>query len=83
MNLEPVDGPILLTAQDLAKLRLVLSTYQDGTGMLAASNGRTLPGWRDFERAVAGVFAGESQESKYVFDVVLSNPDQNGKPPLW
>jgi len=78
MNFESVDGPILLTAQDLEKLRLVLSTYQDGTGMLAASNGKTLPGWRDFERAVAAVFAGESQESKYVFDVVISSPDQTG-----
>ncbi len=76
MNLEPGDGPILLTAEDLGKLRLVLSTYQDGTGMLAASDGKTLPGWRDFERAVAAVFTGESQESKYVFDIFpLMLPD--------
>lgn len=78
MSSEAVNGPILLTAQDLGKLRLVLSTYQDGTGMLATSKGRTLPGWRDFERAAAAVFAGESQESKYVFDVVISHPNQTG-----
>lgn len=76
MSSEPVDGPTVLTAQDLEKLRLVLSTYQDGTGMLAIPKGKTLPGWRDFERAVAAVFAGESQENKYVFDVVVSNLNQ-------
>lgn len=62
------------TAQELEKLRLLLSTYQDGTGMLALRGGRTLPGWRDFERSVALVFNGEAQESKAVFDILLSNP---------
>ncbi len=43
--------------------------------MLAASNGLTLPGWRDFERAVAAALDGKAQESKYVFDVIISKPD--------
>lgn len=42
-----------LTLNQIEKLRLLLSTCQDGTGQLAAQNGLTLPGWRDFERAVA------------------------------
>lgn len=35
-------------------------------------NGMTLPGWRDFERAVALAFKGEAQENKAIFDVTLS-----------
>ena len=59
--------------QEVEKLRLILSTYQDGTGMLAAAQGRTLPGWRDFERSVALAFNGEASESKAIFDVLLTN----------
>ncbi len=43
--------------------------------MLAQKNGMTLPGWRDFERAVALAFGGEAQENKAIFDVLLSSPD--------
>lgn len=57
--------------REVERLRLILSTYQDGTGMLQAENGMTLPGWRDFERAVALAFNGEAQESKAIFDVLL------------
>lgn len=59
--------------QEVEKIRLVLSTFQDGTGMLAQKEGLTLPGWRDFERTVALVFAGEAQENKAVFDVLLTS----------
>jgi hypothetical protein len=55
---------------ELEKLRLILSTYPDGTGMLNIG-GRNLPGWWDFERAVALAFGGEAQESKAIFDVIL------------
>jgi hypothetical protein len=41
--------------------------------MLVTKTG-TLPGWRDFERAVAATFNGVAQESKAVFDVLL--PDE-------
>lgn len=61
------------TKGELEKLRLILSTYQDGTGMLNTA-GRNLPGWRDFERAVALAFGGEAQESKAIFDVLLTDP---------
>src|SRR5690348_17258987 len=67
---EDVRRPISPTPPQIEKLRLILSTYQDGTGMLI-SNGRNLPGWRDFERAVAIAFNGKAQESKHVFDVIV------------
>lgn len=66
----------LPTKREVERLRLILSTYQDGTGMLAGKNGMTLPGWRDFERAVALAFNGEAQESKAIFDVLLPSEDR-------
>ena len=44
--------------------------------MLAIENGRTLPGWRDFERTVATTFNGENQENKSIFDVLLNDPNR-------
>jgi hypothetical protein len=61
------------TPSEVEELRLILSTYQDGTGMLAQKGGATLPGWRDFERTVAVVFGGEAQENKAIFDVLVPN----------
>lgn len=55
-------------AAELERFRLVLSTFQDGSGMNA---GGRQPGWRDFERSIAEVFGGTSQENKAVFDVLL------------
>ena len=66
------------TPQEFEKFRLILSTYQDGTGMLAAGGGRTLPGWRDFERAIALTFNGAASENKDIFDVRLPSPNQPG-----
>lgn len=66
------------TPREVERLRLFLSTYQDGTGMLVQSDGSTLPGWRDFERAVALALGGEAQESKFVFDVLLPVPNRPG-----
>jgi hypothetical protein len=63
--------------RELQRVRLILSTFQDGTGQLALKNGLTLPGWRDFERAVALGFGGAAQESKFVFDVLLSASDRS------
>lgn len=64
-----VDRPPI--SAEIEKLRLVLSTYQDGSGMLR-HNQQTLPGWRDFERAVAFVFNAEATEDKGIYDVLLS-----------
>lgn len=65
------------TMNELQKFRLLLSTYQDGTGQLALKNNMSLPGWRDFERSVALAFGGEAQESKAIFDVLLSDSTGN------
>jgi len=62
-----------LTARQVEQIRLILSTFQDGTGMLAQSDGSTLPGWRDFERTVALALNGQAQESKAIFDVLVVN----------
>ena len=75
MSLPFVDRPP--TDAEVERIRLILSTYQDGTGMLQVKGGGTLPGWRDFERAVALALGGSAQESKAVFDVILSG----AKPP--
>lgn len=61
------------TAAELERFRLVLSTYQDGSGMLQ-NGSTTLPGWRDFERSLAVAFGGVAQESKAIFDVLIPNP---------
>ncbi len=65
------------TKKYVEKLRLILSIYQDGTGQLAHKGGNSLPGWRDFERAVALAFEGIAQESKAIFDVLLPTPRTN------
>jgi hypothetical protein len=58
------------TPQEVERLRLVLSTFRDGSGMIAAGD-ETFPGWRDFERAVAAVLGGSAPEAKGVFDVIV------------
>ncbi len=60
------------------RLRLILSTYQDGSGQQSVKDGRTLPGWRDFERAVAIAFGGQAQENKFIFDVLVPDSHRNG-----
>lgn len=60
-----------LGIKEVEKIRLILSTYQDGSGMLTKKDGSTLPGWRDFERTIALVLNGKAQENKAVFDVLV------------
>lgn len=64
------------TKKEVERFRLILSTYQDGSGQQASKNGSTLPGWRDFERSVALAFNGVAQESKFIFDVLIPNPSR-------
>ncbi len=73
MSLPFVDRPP--TDCEVEKIGLILSTYQDGTGMLRLKDGTNLPGWRDFERSVAFALDGITLESKAVFDVILSRSD--------
>jgi len=67
----------ILTLSQVEKVRLILSTYQDGTGQLTLKTGRTLPGWRDFERAVALALGGIGQENKAIFDVLTPKLGRN------
>jgi len=60
----------MITTRYVEKLRLALSTYQDGTGQLMEQD-KSLPGWRDFERSVALAFDGLTSESKAIFDVLV------------
>ena len=62
------------TSGQVEKLRLILSTYQDGMGQLVYEPNTSLPGWRDFERSVALAFDGVAQESKAIFDVLVPLP---------
>jgi len=64
--------------KEFERLRLILSTFQDGTGQQSVPGGLTLPGWRDFERSVALVFGGIAQESKAIFDVLIPDPRHSG-----
>ncbi len=57
--------------EEVERLRLLLSTFQDGTGQNA---GGTKPGWRDFERVVAILLGGEAVENKAIFDVQVDDP---------
>ncbi|MCB8992220.1 MAG: hypothetical protein H6665_16475 [Ardenticatenaceae bacterium] len=61
------------TDLEVERFRLILSTYQDGSGMLERG---TLPGWRDFERSVAAAFNGLTSESKFIYDVLIPVPDK-------
>lgn len=58
------------TSAETERFRLILSTYQDGSGMLKRGE-RTLPGWGDFERSIAAAFKGRTTESKWIYDVIL------------
>ena len=60
-----------ISHNQVEKIRLLLSTCQDGTGQLARPENKTLPGWRDFERAVALALNGVAQESKAIYDILL------------
>ncbi len=67
-----------LTQEELERLRLALSIFQDGTGWETMKRpkkqggGRIYyPGFRQFERMVADVFNGIAPENKGIFDVFL------------
>ena len=55
------------------RLRLLLSTFCDGSGMLKTKNGTVIPGWRDAERTVEEAFGGFAPEDKGVFDVYVQS----------
>lgn len=61
-----------LTDDELERLRLILSTFRDGSGqILIKKTGESMPGFRDFERATAVVCGGYTVEDKGIFDVFV------------
>jgi hypothetical protein len=59
---------------EIEKLRLMLGTFQDGSGDIKLRDGSYRAGWRQVERVVAEMCAGSTAESKAVFDVDVENP---------
>lgn len=68
-----------ITLKQVEMIRLLMSTYQDGTGQLRISNGTTLPSWRDFERSVATAFGGYAFENKGFLDVIIDGKEVGAK----
>lgn len=66
-----------LDARETEALRLVLSTYRDGSGQNQTEAG-SMPGFRDFERGLASVVGGVAAENKGVFDVICAVPGATG-----
>ncbi|GAA3332172.1 hypothetical protein GCM10017712_12600 [Curtobacterium citreum] len=56
---------------ELEVLRLVLSSFRDGSGQVVRPNGGTMPGFRDYERGLAAVLHASAPENKGVFDVIV------------
>jgi hypothetical protein len=59
-----------LTELEVEVLRLVLSTFRDGSGQNVRDTG-TMPGFRDYERSLAAVLNGSAPENKGIFDVIV------------
>lgn len=62
-----------LSTEELQALRLVLSSYRDGSGQNQTAVG-SMPGFRDFERGLASIVGGSAAENKGVFDVTRAVP---------
>ena len=63
--------------EDVERLRLAVSTFTDGSGMLKEPDGSTIPGWRVWERTVAEVLGGVTTEGKGVFDVLVEEDQRS------
>jgi hypothetical protein len=59
------------TADELERLRLLLSTFRDGSGQYLSKLGAFMPDYLGFERATALVCDGETTENKGIFDVLV------------
>ncbi|GAA1482268.1 hypothetical protein GCM10009624_27080 [Gordonia sinesedis] len=57
------------TPIEVEQVRLLLSTYCDGSGASIKKVPWTVPDYRDFERVTAAVCEGSSAEDKGIFDV--------------
>jgi hypothetical protein len=66
-----------LSENEIERLRLALSIFQDGTGWETIKSKKPggervyYPGYRQFERVIAEVFGGIAPENKGIFDVFI------------
>ena len=63
-----------MNSDEVERMRLVLSTFRDGSGQFVKSIGGYMPGYLDFERATALVCGGDTSEDKGIFDVAVPVP---------
>jgi len=70
MSIAFIDRPP--TPQEFERLRLILSTFQDGTGSLPGLEGKTFPGGFQFEVSLALALGGIATGKKGKFDVLLA-----------
>jgi hypothetical protein len=66
-----------MTPDEVERLRLILSTFRDGSGQFLKKIKAYMPDYLDFERATAEVCGGKTSEDKGVFDVAV--PVRGGK----
>ena len=60
-----------LNGRELERLRLTLSSFRDGSGQVTLKADGSMPGFRDYERALAAVLEGTTPEDKGIFDVLI------------
>jgi len=66
------------TDAEIERWRLIMSTFNDGSGQERDSEGNTRLGWRDIERVAAVMLGGVGGENKQIFDVVVKSPGDEG-----
>lgn len=60
-----------LSSDEFERWRLIMSTFNDGSGQERDSDGNTRLGWRDIERVAAIMLQGHGGEDKQVFDILI------------
>src|SRR2546430_1579204 len=65
------------TLREDQTLRLLLSTYRDGTGNQRERDKSTRANWREMERCVAELLTGVGGEDKNIFDIVAHDDARN------
>ena len=64
--------------KDENKLRLLLSTFRDGSGNEKEKDGSTRANWREIERCMTELLDGVGSENKSIFDVIACDENHSG-----
>lgn len=62
------------TTDEVEQVRLLLSTFRDGSGQRLKVAGGYMPDYLAFERVTAAVLGGDTNEDKGIFDVAVPRP---------